>query len=53
MFSLFLNSVNVSVFFTEKGKLFRRKLPLKRNEFIPKRYDFTCGNWRLFPFLRL
>ena len=51
--SLILNSVNVSLFFTEKGGLFHNILLLKRDEFIPKRDDFACGNWRLFPFLRL
>ena len=43
-FSLFLNSVNVSLFFTEKGRLFHNILPPKHNEFIPKQCDFKCGN---------
>ena len=53
VFNLFLNSVNVSLFFTNKGRLFHKILHLKRNDFIPKQYVFTCGNWRLFLFLRL
>ena len=50
--SLWFILVNVSLFFTEKGRLLHNILPLKRNEFIPKRYDFSCGNWGLLPFLR-
>ena len=36
VFNLFLNSVNVSLFFTNKGRLFHKILHLKRNDFIPK-----------------
>ena len=42
LYSLFLNSVNASLCFTEKGILFHNILPLKRIEFIPKWYYFTC-----------
>ena len=52
VFSLFLNSVKASLFFTKKGRLFHNILPLKPNEFIPKRYDFTYVDYKVVVFQR-